>query len=92
MIFPRALRRAKFRRSLGTVLVHDKSQVLRLIAGTLIREMLHSDLAAGDFCPGSQGLDMFSDFPISQHHTAAWVTAFQNFIGDLNSQYMLNQE
>ena len=66
--------------------------MLRLIAGTVIREMLASGLTAEDFWPDQKELNMFAGFPKSQHQTAAWVTAFEVFISDLNSQRMLTQE
>jgi len=82
---------ANIRRALGGLLAHGKSQVLRLIAGSMIREMLASGLAVKDFWPEPAEMDMFAGFPKSQHHTAAWVTNFEIFIDDLNSQHVLTQ-
>lgn len=82
---------ANIRRALGGILVHGKSQVLRLVAGSMIRELLASGLAVENFWPEPAETDMFAGFPKSQHHTAAWVTEFEAFINDLNSQHILTQ-
>lgn len=77
------------RRALGGIIIHGKSHVLRFVAGSMIREMLASGLAVENLWPEPAEMHMFAGFPKSQHHTAAWVTDFEVFINNLNSQHVL---
>ena len=64
---------------------------MRLIAGSIIRELLASGFAIENFWPEPVVLEIFADFPKSQYHTAAWVTEFEGFVGGLESQHLLTQ-
>jgi len=53
---------------------------------------LASGFAAESFWPVQAELEIFAEFPKSPNHTAAWVTAFEGFVSELDSQQVLTQE
>ena len=74
------------------VIEHESCQVLKLLAGSLIREMLGSGVSPDDFWPTDTDLDTYSKFPKSQHLNSQWVTSFEEFVDELVLRKILTQE
>ncbi|KAF6232349.1 hypothetical protein HO173_009454 [Letharia columbiana] len=74
---------------LGEVIEHESCQVLKLLAGSMIREMLSSGVSPDAFWPSGT---VYSNFPKSQHHNSQWVTSFEEFVDELLLKKILTQE
>ena len=65
---------------LGRCAVADHSEILKIIAGTIIRELLSRDTPMERFWPhGSESL-IFARFPKSQFHTSQWIFDYASFL------------
>lgn len=73
-------------RALGQTVTEDKSQILRLVAGTIIRCLISSGIPEGNFWPVGADERMFADFPKSQHITSQWVVNFEEYLDNIFSQ------
>lgn len=73
------------------MIMHGKCQILKILAGSIIREMVAFGAAAKDFWPVEDNSEQYAGFPKSQHHTAQWVTDFEIFVDELDSQNLLSQ-
>lgn len=78
--------------SLSEVIEHGSCQVLKLIAGSMIREMLSFGVSPDDFWKSKTHLDLYLKFPKSQHHNSQWVTSFEEFVDELVLGKILTQE
>ncbi|KAL8719732.1 MAG: hypothetical protein Q9225_003302 [Loekoesia sp. 1 TL-2023] len=83
---------AQTRQALGEAVVHDNDESLRLIAGTIIRELVESGLSAYKFWRPERFPDPPSRFEAILEHTSQWATDFVNFVDDLETQGILTQE
>lgn len=73
-------------RALGQTVIGDKSQILRVVAGTIIRGLISSGIPEGGFWPVGADARIFADFPKSQHHTSQWVVNFEEYLDNIFSQ------
>ena len=80
------------RQNLGPVIERESCQVLKLLAGFMIREMLGFGVSPDDFWPTETDLDTFSKFPKSQHTNSQWITSFEEFVDELVLRKILTQE
>ena len=79
------------RRALGQTVTGDNSQILRIVAGTMIRGMTSSGIPGGSFWPIGADERIFADFPKSQHHTSQWVVDFEEYLDGIFSQGYLDE-
>lgn len=79
------------RRALGQTATGDKCQILRLVAGTMIRGMISLGIQEANFWPIDADERMFADFPRGQHHTSQWVVDFEEYLDSIFSQGISNE-
>ena len=67
-------------------MIDERNEVLRLIAGSIIREMVATDMAEDMFWPVDIDAAAYAGFPKSQHHTLQWVESFEFHLVELFSR------
>ena len=67
-------------------MIDENNEILRLVAGSIIREMVASGMAEDKFWPVDIEAVAYAGFPKSQHHTSQWIESFESYIGNLHSQ------
>lgn len=82
----------KYWQNLGAVIERESCQVLKLLAGFMIREMLGFGVLPDEFWPTETDLDTFSKFPKNQHTNSQWITSFEEFVDELVLRKILTQE
>ncbi len=65
---------------------------MKLLAGSMIREMLSSGVLLDEFWQSDTRSDLYSKFPRGQHHNSQWVTSFEEFVDELVLEKILTQE
>ncbi|KAL8889098.1 MAG: hypothetical protein Q9192_006072, partial [Flavoplaca navasiana] len=88
---PRARRWIESRR-LGEVILHGNDDVLKVVAGSIIREMLDSGASANEFFPPELGTVASIEFPEMGQQASQWTADFINFVDNLDTQGLLTQE
>ncbi|KAL8767764.1 MAG: hypothetical protein Q9209_005850 [Squamulea sp. 1 TL-2023] len=73
---------------LGEAIVHGNDENLKLIAGTIIREMMDNGSPASDFFPADFG----ATFPEMGEQASQWTTDFIEFVDELQIQGLLTQQ
>jgi hypothetical protein len=66
--------------------------VLKLLAGSMIRIMLHHGLPPEELWPNESDQELYAHFPRSSHHYTTWILAFEEFIDELVLQDVLTQQ
>jgi len=77
---------------LPDVITHGRCQVLRLLAGSMIRELLFRGIPADDFWTNKSEASPYSHFPRGAYHDSQWVTTFETFVEELDLENILTQE
>lgn len=72
--------------SLGEAIVHGDNELLRLIAGSVVREMIHDSLSGSEFWPTDMPSSAFRGFPANGELTSQWAVDFTKYVDDLDSQ------
>ena len=67
-------------------MAHGECEVLKLIAGSIIREMVGHGVPEENFWPIDTDTQVFANFPKSQRHTSQWVGDFQLYLDEICSQ------
>ena len=65
---------------LGRCAVADHSEILKIIAGTIIRELLSRNTPMERFWPNGGESQRLARFPKSQSHTSQWIFDFASFL------------
>lgn len=73
-------------------MIHGKCQVLKILAGSMIREMLCHGVPPESFWRTGIERNLYAKFPKSEHHDSQWILAFEIFLQDLESAHTLTQE
>ncbi|KAL8776391.1 MAG: hypothetical protein Q9213_008290 [Squamulea squamosa] len=73
---------------LGEAIVHGNDEILKLIAGTIIREIIDNGSSTSDFFPADFG----ATFPEMGEQTSQWTTDFIEFVDNLEIQGLLTQQ
>ncbi|KAL9629963.1 MAG: hypothetical protein Q9204_004978, partial [Flavoplaca sp. TL-2023a] len=79
-------------RRLGEVILHGNSDVLKVVAGSIIREMLDSGASANEFFPPELGMVASIEFSEMGEQASQWTADFINFVDNLDTQGLLTQE
>ncbi|KAL2046208.1 hypothetical protein N7G274_001655 [Stereocaulon virgatum] len=79
-------------RALSEVIKHGRCQVLKLLAGSIIRIMLHHGLSPEELWPNKADQELYTHFPRSCHHDTSWILAFEEFVDELVLGGVLTQE
>lgn len=70
-----------FRRSLGNIILNQESETLKLLAGSIIREMLHHKVSEDKFWPTQETpAVVVNSFPRAAHYTSQWVWSFHSYL------------
>ncbi|KAL9025286.1 MAG: hypothetical protein Q9180_007698, partial [Flavoplaca navasiana] len=77
---------------LGEVILHGNDDVLKVVAGSIIREMLDSGASANEFFPPELGTVASIEFPEMGQQASQWTADFINFVDNLDTQGLLTQE
>ncbi|KAL9037425.1 MAG: hypothetical protein Q9214_005712, partial [Letrouitia sp. 1 TL-2023] len=77
---------------LGEVIVHGNDETLKLVAGTIIREMLVDGVPASEFWHADIDPAAYRGFPSEKSSATQWVEDFMAFVDDLGSQKILTQK
>ncbi|KAI9814806.1 MAG: hypothetical protein M1827_003072 [Pycnora praestabilis] len=77
------------RRSLGRIITDDGSQIIKFIAGSLIREMLEAGASAEDFFPVGVDQITIQQFPRNPFESSQWISEFEEFLDELDTQQMI---
>ena len=80
------------RQYLSDIIEHESCQILKLLAGLMIRAMLSFGMPPDDFWPSETSKTLYSKFPKSQHRNSQWVTSFEEFVDGLVLAKILTQE
>ena len=79
--------------ALGAMIIHGRCQVLKLVAGSIIRELLDYGIKLQTFWDMAGERDsMYDRFPKSQTQTSQWISQFETFVDDLALSKALSQE
>ncbi|KAL8904247.1 MAG: hypothetical protein Q9171_007120 [Xanthocarpia ochracea] len=73
---------------LGETIVHGNDEILKLIAGTIIRELIDNGSSSSDFFPA----DLGGGFPEMAEQASQWTTDFIEYVDGLETQGLLTQE
>ncbi|KAL8926640.1 MAG: hypothetical protein Q9172_001676 [Xanthocarpia lactea] len=73
---------------LGETIVHGNDEILKLIAGTIIRELIDNGSSSSAFFPA----DLGGNFPEMAEQASQWTTDFIEFVDGLETQGLLTQE
>ena len=69
------------RRSLGNIILSQEGEMLKLLAGSIIREMLHHKVPEDKFWPILETPDVIvNSFPRAADHTSQWVWNFHSYL------------
>ncbi|KAL8884048.1 MAG: hypothetical protein Q9215_007820 [Flavoplaca cf. flavocitrina] len=79
-------------RRLGEVILHGNDDVLKVVAGSIIGEMLDSGASANEFFPPELGMVASIEFPEMGEQASQWTADFINFVDNLDTQGLLTQE
>ncbi|KAL8700767.1 MAG: hypothetical protein Q9224_000816 [Gallowayella concinna] len=79
------------RQDLGEAIIHGNDEILKLIAGTIIREMMDDGSSATEFFPSGFPNTSIS-FPDMAEHASQWTADFIGFVDGLETQGLLSQQ
>ncbi|KAL9597398.1 MAG: hypothetical protein Q9219_005151 [cf. Caloplaca sp. 3 TL-2023] len=82
---------ADLRQALGKSIIHTNSEILRLIAGTIIRGMVECSLTARDFWSSDTFPRIPAAFEDILERTSQWTSDFVGVIDELETQGSLTQ-
>lgn len=68
------------------MVIDEENELLRLIAGSIIRELVSSDSPEDIFWPMDADTAAYADFPKSHYHDSQWVEKFQLYLDDMQTQ------
>ena len=68
------------------MIIDEENELLRLIAGSIIRELVSNDSLEDIFWPMDTKVAAHVDFPKSQYHDSQWVEKFQLYLDDMHTQ------
>ncbi|KAL9117743.1 MAG: hypothetical protein Q9187_005717 [Circinaria calcarea] len=74
------------RRALGNMVIGEENELLRLIAGSIIRELMTNGSPEDIFWPMGTEVIAYTGFPKSQYHDSQWVEKFQLYLDDMHTQ------
>ncbi|KAL9025660.1 MAG: hypothetical protein Q9196_005552 [Gyalolechia fulgens] len=80
------------RYQLGASVIDDDHESLRLIAGTIIREMVENGLSANEFWEPEKYPEPPSIFEAVLEHASQWTTDFVAFVDDLETQGIVSEQ
>ncbi|KAI4265870.1 MAG: hypothetical protein L6R38_009121 [Xanthoria sp. 2 TBL-2021] len=83
---------AQASRGLGEAIIHGSDEILKLIAGSIIREMVDNGSSASDFFQPDLGTIASVKFPEIGEQASQWTTDFILFVDHLDTQGFLTQE
>ncbi|KAL8903332.1 MAG: hypothetical protein Q9207_003995 [Kuettlingeria erythrocarpa] len=84
--------RGTINQALGKSIFSGKDEIVRLVAGTIIREMVNSGLSKSEFLPTSGYPDTQSIFLDQPDYTSQWTLDFVEYIDGLETQARLTTE
>ncbi|KAL8840462.1 MAG: hypothetical protein Q9170_001338 [Blastenia crenularia] len=82
---------ASLRQSLGESVIHGNDESLRLIAGTIIREMVEYGASIREFWSPDRFPDPPAIFGVDLEHPSQWAAEFVGFVDELETQGFLTQ-
>ncbi|KAB8302073.1 hypothetical protein EYC80_005524 [Monilinia laxa] len=68
------------RRSIGPLLLNEGNEILRLICGQLVRDLLNSDILPEELWPVETNKEAYENFPVKLQSQSRWKTQFQHWI------------
>ncbi|KAL9005988.1 MAG: hypothetical protein Q9188_001278 [Gyalolechia gomerana] len=80
------------RYELGASVINDNDESLRLIAGTIIREMIENGLSANEFWKPEKYPDPPSIFEAVLENASQWTTDFVAFVDELERQGIVSKQ
>ncbi|KAL8928194.1 MAG: hypothetical protein Q9208_001904 [Pyrenodesmia sp. 3 TL-2023] len=83
---------ASSRQQLGECIFCCNDEIVRLVAGTIIREMVNSGLSSSEFLPTDKHPDPPSIFLDDPDYASQWTTDFVEYIDGLDTQGRLTAE
>ena len=67
--------------SLGSIILSHESEMLKLLAGSIIREMLHHKVPEEKFWPTQETpAVVVNSFPRAAAHTSQWIWSFHSYL------------
>ncbi|KAL8753375.1 MAG: hypothetical protein Q9184_005438 [Pyrenodesmia sp. 2 TL-2023] len=78
--------------ALGNSILSSKDEIVRLVAGTIIREMVNTGLSTSEFLPADKHSGLQSIFLDDPDYTSQWTTDFVEYIDGLDTQGRLTPE
>ncbi|KAL8995868.1 MAG: hypothetical protein Q9169_004476 [Polycauliona sp. 2 TL-2023] len=79
-------------RNLGDAILHGNNEILKVIAGSIIRELIDGGSSADDFFRSDPATITSVGFPEMGERASQWTTDFIEFVDQLDSQGLLTQE
>ncbi|RAL63033.1 hypothetical protein DID88_004118 [Monilinia fructigena] len=68
------------RRSIGPLLLNEGNEILRLICGQLVRDLLNSDILPEELWPVETNKEAYENFPVELQSQSRWKTQFQHWV------------
>lgn len=68
------------------MVIGEENELLRLIAGSIIRELVANGSPEDIFWPMDTKVAAYAGFPKSQYHDSQWVEKFQLYLDDMHTQ------
>ncbi|KAL9012717.1 MAG: hypothetical protein Q9173_002528 [Seirophora scorigena] len=80
------------RRALGQAVIEGNDDILRLIASTIIRELVDNGRAASEFLPLGDYPDPACFFQDKKEYTAQWTTEFVEYVDELKDNGVVAED
>lgn len=77
---------------MSDVIRHGRCQILKLVAGSIIRIMLNEGVLPRDLWPAVTDQELYANFPKGTYHDLQWITEFEGFVDELLLENVLIQE
>ena len=68
------------RRRIGIVVVSEPNEIVRIVAGQLVKLLLEAKFELADLWPVDINKVMYTGFPPSSQENRGWSSAFQDYI------------
>jgi hypothetical protein len=71
------------RRKLGAMVIEEDNEILRIICGQILKNLLTSDIVPKDLWPVNTDPEYYNEFPVSSQNGKHWGNEFQAYIDRL---------
>lgn len=76
---------------LTDVLKHGKCEILRLLTGSIVRQMLSDGIPVESFWKAGEIRDLVTKFPVAAQQDTQWIDGFEHYVQDMATESILSQ-